>query len=114
MRASADFTALLEGGHRYNDTRFVIYYRPNTANGARLGLAVSKRVARKATRRNQLKRLLRETFRSLSWRLPPLDIFVLLKPLAATVDGTELRTSVARAFDHLNANPSRQPTPRKR
>ncbi|CAN0494649.1 unnamed protein product, partial [Phaeothamnion confervicola] len=53
--------------------------------------------------RNQLKRLLRETFRGLSGRLPPLDIFVLLKPLAATVDGTELRTSVSRAFGHLNA-----------
>jgi len=77
-------------------------------------LAVSKRVARKATRRNQLKRLLRELFRDLSRNLPSLDIFVLLKPLAATIDGDELRTSVTRAFGKLNIKPPNPSMPRKR
>ncbi|MBK6658563.1 MAG: ribonuclease P protein component [Proteobacteria bacterium] len=114
LRASADFTALLEAGHRYNDAWFVIYYRANAVDGARLGLAVSKRVARKATRRNQLKRLIRETFRGVSRGLPSLDIFVLLKPLAATVDCEDLRGSVARAFSRLNANQARPSKTRKR
>ena len=88
--------------------------RANAVDGARLGLAVSKRVARKATRRNQLKRLIRETFRGVSRGLPSLDIFVLLKPLAATVDCEDLRSSVARALSRLNANQARPSKTRKR
>lgn len=107
LRIAADFTALLEGGYRYNDSRFVIYYRQNTAQFARLGLAVGKRVARKATCRNQLKRLLRETFRMLGHQLPPLDIFVLLKPNAALVAKHELRAGITRAFASLKADQSR-------
>lgn len=77
-------------------------------------MAVSKRVARKATRRNQLKRLLRELFRDLSRNLPSLDIFVLLKPLAARIDGNELRNSVTHALGKLNVKPPNPSMPRKR
>lgn len=108
LRASADFASLFKSGQRYSDPRFVIYYRPNTLTAARLGLAVSKRVARKATRRNQLKRLLRETFRTLTESLPALDLVVLLRPDAASADGQMLRASLVRAFEVITRSPRRR------
>lgn len=42
---------------------FVVYARPNRLGVSRLGVTVSKRVARRATARNFAKRLVREGFR---------------------------------------------------
>ena len=44
---------------------FVVYARPNRLGVSRLGVTVSKRVARRATARNFAKRLVREGFRRL-------------------------------------------------
>jgi ribonuclease P protein component len=40
-----------------------IYTKPNGLDYARLGLIVSKKFERRATKRNRIKRILRETFR---------------------------------------------------
>lgn len=41
-----------------------IYARPNNLPNSRLGLVVSKKVERSAVKRNRIKRLFRETFRT--------------------------------------------------
>jgi ribonuclease P protein component len=63
------------------------YFRLNLAdNGlehARLGMAVSRRVDKRAVQRNRLRRQIRESFR-LAWPgLPALDIVVTARPDAA-------------------------------
>jgi ribonuclease P protein component len=55
---------------------FQIYARPNGAEGARLGVVVSKRVMKKAVARNYYKRLARDVFRHECARLPGLDFVV--------------------------------------
>ena len=65
-------------------------YRQNELGHARLGLAVSKRVSKRAVERNRIKRLLRESFRRIRSQLPPLDVMVMAREQAAGVPGPEL------------------------
>ena len=53
---------------------------------ARLGLAVSRKVSRKAVIRNKIKRRIREYFRREQARLYPLDFVVVVYPDAARAD----------------------------
>jgi ribonuclease P protein component len=71
-------------------TRNSRYFRLNLAdNGldnARLGMAVSRRVDKRAVQRNRLRRQVRESFR-LAWPgLPALDIVVTARPDAAQAE----------------------------
>lgn len=56
-----------------------IYARPNALAHPRLGLIVSRRVVRLATRRNLYKRLMREAFRLGQQDLGSLDVVARLK-----------------------------------
>jgi len=58
---------------------------PNQLEHARLGMVVAKRQFKRAVDRNQLRRIIRETFRLYSPNLPKLDVVV--KVQAAPVKG---------------------------
>jgi ribonuclease P protein component len=66
-------------------------------HGARIGLAIAKRVARRAVDRNRLRRLARETFRLRRDHLRPLDFIVLARPAALAAENRTLR----QALDQL-------------
>lgn len=69
---------------------------------ARLGLAVSKRAAKRAVDRSRLKRLAREAFRART-DCAPRDFVVIARPAAAAATNAELRASLDRHFDRLGA-----------
>lgn len=76
------------------------------ANGldyGRLGLAISRKAARRATARNRLKRLAREAFRRNQQALTGLDVIVMARPGADKLDNLELRTSLERHYAQLPA-----------
>ena len=76
--------------------------RPNTREVARLGLTISRRVAKRAVDRNRLKRLARESFRMQS-SLPAWDFVVMAKAGAHAAERPALRESLDRHFERLNA-----------
>lgn len=51
-------------------------YRKNTMNTARLGLIVSKKIAKFAVRRNYMRRVMRELFRLNQQQLAPIDLII--------------------------------------
>ena len=55
---------------------FRVFAAANEVSGARLGMIVGKRQLKRAVDRNQVKRVLRETFRGHRASLPALDIVV--------------------------------------
>jgi ribonuclease P protein component len=67
VRASDDFTRCFASGSRAGGRYFRCVFRPaeeaEAVNGARLGLAISRKVDTRAVERNRLKRLIREWFR---------------------------------------------------
>lgn len=61
------------------DQDWLILYRLNDLDTARLGIAVSKKNVRKAVQRNRIKRIIRETFRKNRESLGAIDIVVLAR-----------------------------------
>lgn len=87
-------------GKRFSQASFTVHYRSTTTDHARLGIAVGRRVSLKATRRNTIKRIIRECFRRQAETLPTLDIVFNAKPPAALNTRAELTAAVSHAFDH--------------
>lgn len=69
--------------------------------GARLGLAISKKQARRAVDRNRLKRLVRDSFRRHREALPDVDIVVMARRDAVDVDNRKLQESLSRHFARI-------------
>jgi ribonuclease P protein component len=78
-------------------------YRANDLGHARLGLAISKRVSKRAVERNRIKRLLRESFRRIRHRLPAVDLMVMAREQAAGVAGPELLIEIDGLWKKLLA-----------
>ena len=74
----ADYQRVFKGGcYRLNNSWMTLLAVPNQLQYPRLGLAISRKVARTAVARNRIKRVSRESFRHWQTRLDPLDIVVL-------------------------------------
>lgn len=109
VRQGADFQLCFAARQRLPGRFFVLHWRHNAAVGPRLGLAVSRKVDRRAVGRNRLKRLLREAFRSERARLPAMDLVIIAKPEASKVDGEALRDDLTRLWKRLCALPAPPP-----
>ena len=70
---------------------------------ARLGIAVSKRVDAHAVGRNRIKRLVRESFRTMRARLPAGDYVLLAQREAATADNMQLVQALAALWARVIA-----------
>lgn len=83
LLAAAEFSAAFAARRVLRGECFVLHYRPNGAQGARLGLVIPKKLARLAVLRNAVKRQARECFRRQRGDLPSCDVVLrLTQPLA--------------------------------
>lgn len=83
LHKAAEFSAVFSHRRVLRGERFDLHYRPNEGAGARLGLVIAKKLARRAVLRNLLKRLGREAFRQARAGLPSFDLVLrLAKPVA--------------------------------
>ena len=73
---------------------FLCLARKQASPQARLGIIVAKKNIRFAVNRNKIKRLLRESFRLNTHKLPALDIVVLAKKGADCTDNTRLQNEL--------------------
>ncbi len=91
------------------ETRQVVgnaYFRGHYAPSEqpRLGMAVSRRVHRRAVVRNRIRRQIRESFRLQRPTLPALDFVVLARPAAAELDRTDLRVALDQLWQRFKAS----------
>ncbi|HEX6832074.1 MAG TPA: ribonuclease P protein component [Rudaea sp.] len=113
-----DFTALRRNARRLHGGIFQIEYRPNDAASsdaaptaaatqpppiARLGMAVSRRVSKKAVVRNRIRRTIRESFRLHRALLPACDVLVIARTSAAERSNAELRADLETIWQRLSA-----------
>ena len=91
---AAAFGRVFEKSTRSRDKWFTVLCRRNEVEIARLGLAISKKQCKKASQRNRLKRIIRESFRHHQAELEGLDIVVMNKAAAADENNSALRESL--------------------
>lgn len=77
--------------------------RENEQGYPRLGFALSKRHIKKAVSRNQVKRLVRESFRQLE-SFPALDVIVLARSRMDQVDKPLIRLQAEKSLKKLSDN----------
>jgi len=79
LRKAAEFSRVFARPQRVHSESFTVLARENERSEPRLGLAIAKRRIRRASDRNRLKRLVRESFRHHASELSGLDIVVMAK-----------------------------------
>ncbi len=104
---AADFARFRTAGRRVGGIHLSAHVVPNAGDGARLGLAISKRVSKSAVRRNRIKRLARESFRVARAELPAFDILLTARSSAVQQDNAALRDDLQRLWRRIAAlNPT--------
>ena len=104
LRRPGEFAALRTSSGRAGGRCFHLRFRDNELGHARLGLAISKRVSKRAVERNRIKRLLRESFRRIRYQLPAIDLMVMAREQAAGVPGPQLLSELDGLWKKLLAN----------
>jgi len=91
---AAAFGRVFDRATRSRDEFFTVLCRRNKQSIARLGLAISKKHCRKATARNRIKRIIRESFRQQQALLAGLDVVVMNRPAAAMASSRQISDSL--------------------
>ncbi len=79
---------------RFGNRSFTVLARENGLDYPRLGLAISKKCAKRAVDRNRIKRQFRESFRLYKHKLPCVDIIAMCKPSVISLDNVEIRSQI--------------------
>ncbi|MFC4729139.1 ribonuclease P protein component [Coralloluteibacterium thermophilus] len=104
VRASAEYARVFADCRRIHGDAFRLHVHVHEAGApARLGIAVSRRVSKRAVERNRIKRCVRESFRHVRARLPAADYVLVARPEAAGRDGATLRADLERLWTRAAA-----------
>lgn len=88
----------LKTGRGFFNPAFVIRALPKAEGYSRFAVVVSTKVDKRATRRNRLKRILREFLRTHLSSLMPADYVIMLKPLSIKLSEPELLKSFEQSL----------------
>ncbi len=98
---ASDYQFVFKKAERFGNRSFTILARKNNLDHARLGLAISKKCAKKAVDRNRVKRLLRESFRLNQYNLPNIDIITMCKPNALALSNEEMHDQIETQWQFM-------------
>lgn len=102
LRDGAAFDRVFRRAARSKDRFFTVLARPGGSGATRLGMAISRRVDKRAVARNRIKRLVRESFRHHKDRLDGLDLVVLARRECVVADNAELFASLENHWHRLS------------
>ncbi|MCH9744494.1 MAG: ribonuclease P protein component [Gammaproteobacteria bacterium] len=97
----AQFQRVFSQRKKLFSSYFILYHCGNDLDHARIGLVTSKRNAKHAVRRNNIRRQVREVFRQHSLKSCPKDIIVIAKQTAAAACNEEIRRCLEKLFKQL-------------
>lgn len=97
----AEYSRVFKKPVRSSDPLFTILASPGQSVDSRLGLAISKKNAKRAVDRNRIKRIIRESFRLHQQSLPVTDFVVMAKPVTKSRPNAELFKSLEQHWSRL-------------
>ena len=103
LLSGKDFQHVFARAKRIPGSRLMVLYRSQEPPAAypRIGLAISRKHARRAVDRNRVKRAAREAFRLRRASLPPVDIIVLSRAGVAELDARQIRGELDRLLEKV-------------
>jgi len=104
LRASAEYQAVFKGARRLSSQQLKLHAHVRAdATVPRLGVAVSKKVDKRAVGRNRIKRLAREWFRHQCHQLPPGDYVLIAQPGASQLSSDDLRAQLMQLLERARS-----------
>lgn len=95
-----EFDTVFESAQKVSMHGFVVLYRKNQLNHARIGFAITKKSIARAHERNRVKRLVRESFRHT--KLPGVDIIFLAKHGLSMQNNALIFSNISKAWEKLS------------
>lgn len=104
LRTRAEYLSVQRRGKRLTTADLVVLWRRGSSDVPRLGITVSRKVSKRAVRRNRLKRWLKESFRRLRLEQGPVvDLVVIAKRSALGRNQLELEAQLQKAWKLLGS-----------
>ncbi len=100
LRTKAEIDFVFASPKKLVNQGFLLLYRGNTLQNARIGIIIAKKKVPKAHDRNRLKRIIREAFRT-SNNLPNVDIIFLARSGLAGIENVTLRNNLINDLSKL-------------
>jgi len=101
LKTAEAFSHVFKRATKLNYREFNVYVRANDLGSPRLGLAISKKSAKKAVTRNLIKRVIRENFRTNQDDLAGLDIIIVAKYAAGQSSRKQLHLVIRSVWKRL-------------
>lgn len=97
-----EFSSVFNFRKRLSSEFIVIHFKPNALGQARLGLVVSKKVAKSAVSRNYMRRVLREIFRTNQALINQCDLIIRVQKKFNPLDFMQLEFEFKKLVLKLN------------
>ena len=97
-----DYSQIFKSSYRSADEIFLVLARKNNLNQARLGLAISKKNVIRAASRNQIKRVIRESFRHNKKKLSGLDVVVVAHRKQIIINNKTIIESISAHWKNIS------------
>lgn len=101
LRKTDEYSSVFAFRRVFRGRYFMLHYRPNEISTARLGLVVAKRLAKRASQRNLVKRIVREQFRQRRAELDAVDVIVRLREPVQDATRKMIHRDIVRLLDRL-------------
>lgn len=101
LRKTDEYSSVFAFRRAIRGDYFMLHFRTGESGSARMGVVVAKKLARLASQRNLVKRLVREHFRHVRETLPGYDLIVRLNRPIAGVKRSQLRRDIASVLRRL-------------
>ena len=101
LTEAKQYQEVFAGSSRFGNRYLTVLAKANQLEHPRLGLAISKKCAKRAVDRNRIKRIIRESFRLNSTTLPPVDIVVMCRPLILNIDNASVFQHIEKQWHYI-------------